>query len=155
LFWQKPMTTAEKLLYLELTERLGIKGFSDVITRLCVQFLGLEESLVSWMDLSKEYPAAEYLRDILDAEEFGKSDRKRMVVMRGTGFFDYVREFHHQMRLNYSRAGRCFLFWPVLWIMTLVCFVRNNQKLRNTSTTSILREAARRSRMMRKIKLFR
>lgn len=155
LFWQRPMAEAEKVKYLELAERTGIKGFSDVITRVCVQFLGLEEALVSWMKLSDDCPAEEFLKDILDAEEFGKSSRERMVVMRGTGFFDYVREFHHQMRLNYPQAGRCFLLWPVLWGMTLVRFVRNNRKLRNTSTAKILQEAARRSRMMRKIKLFR
>lgn len=153
-FWQKVPSEAEKRKYLELVEKTGIKGFSDIITQVCVLFLGVDEALVEWMDYSDEYSVEEFMRETLDAEEFGKSDKSRMVVMRGTGVFDYIREFHHQMHLNFPRAGRCFIAWPVLWGITLVRFVRNNRKLRKTSTGDILREATRRSRLMKEIRLF-
>lgn len=154
-FWQKPMSVEEQEIYMELIERTGIKGFSEVITQICVEFFGLDQSFVAWMKCSEAYSVDEFLRDILDAEEFGKSNQNRMVVMRGTGFWDYGREFHHQMRLNYPKAAKCIFLWPVLWGMTLLRFMQNNRKLRYTSTSSILQEAARRSRMMRKLKLFR
>ena len=154
MFWQKPMEKKDRKKYLELVERIGIRGFSDVITLTCVRFLGLQENLVHWMDFSDEYQVEAFMRETLDAEEFGKSNKKRMVVMRGTGFGDYVREFHHQMRLNYPKAGKCVLLWPVLWSATLVKFIRNNQKLRRISTSSILKEAKRRSKLIRDIRLF-
>lgn len=155
LLWQKEWSNQEKEIYLNLLSRAGIRGFSDTVTLTCVHYLGLSESLISWMDIKGNYPVEEFMRETFDAEEFGKSNKNRMVVMRGTGLFDYVREFHHQMQLNYPKAGKCFLLWPVLWIMTLLRFMNNNRKLRRTSTGDILKEAKRRSRMMREIRLFR
>lgn len=76
-----------------------------------------------------------------------------MVMMRGTGLLDYIREFHHQMHLNFPKAGKCFLVWPVLWVITLVKFLYNNRKVRNISTKEILKEAKRRSKLMEKIKI--
>lgn len=153
-FLQKELTVAEQKKYMELVENAGIRGFSDIVTLTCVQFLGLSGSQISWMNIQEKYPVEDFLREILDAEEFGTSNKNRMVVMRGTGLFDYVREFHHQMHLNFPKAGRCILLWPVLWFVTLVRFLRNNRKLRKVSTKSVLREASRRSRLMKKIQLF-
>lgn len=153
-FWQQQPSEEEKHQYLELVKQIGIKGFSDVITQVCVRFLGLDAELVEWMDYYKEYSVEEFMRETLDAEEFGKSGTNRMVAMRGTGLFDYVREFHHQMRLNYPRAGKCVIAWPVLWLMTLIRFIRNNRKIRKTTAGAILKEAARRSRVIKQIQLF-
>jgi len=136
---------------LSLIDRLEIKGFSDVVTMSCVRFLGLEETKISWMHCNENSPVVEFMREVLDAEEFGNSNHNRMVVMRGTGLFDYVREFHHQMRLNFPKAGRCIFFWPVLWCITLIRFIRNNRRIRQVSTANVLKEAARRSRLMEKI----
>ncbi len=154
MFWQKPLPEQEKKAYLRLVEKMGIRGFSDIVTMTCVQFLGLSEELIRWMDIPAGYPVEEFMRETLDAGEFGKSSRKRMVVMRGTGLADYIREFHHQMRLNFPKAGGCVLLWPGLWVITMVRFLRNNRKLRRISITEILKEANRRSRLVQKIKLF-
>ncbi len=154
MFWQKPLSKQEQKNYLRLVEEMGIRGFSDIVTLTCVHFLGLSKKAVCWMEISEKYPVEEFMRETLDAEEFGKSNRKRMVVMRGTGLFDYVREFHHQMRLNFPKAGNCILFWPGLWGITMVRFLRNNKTLRRTSTKEILKEAKRRSGLMKKIRLF-
>ncbi len=155
LFWNKEVTEQEKEEYLSLTERLGIRGFSDVITMVCVQFLGLEEEKISWMNCMPDCPVYEFMREILDAEEFGKSSTDRMVVLRGDGIFDYVRELHHQMQLSFPNAGKCMILWPGLWIVTIVRFLSNNRKVRKTSLGNIIREAARRSRLVRKMYLFR
>jgi len=106
------------------------------------------------MHCDENSPVSVFMREVLDAEEFGNSNQNRMVVMRGTGLFDYVREFHHQMKLNFPKAGRCFIFWPVLWSITLLRFIKNNRKIRQVSTASVLKEAARRSRLMEKLRLF-
>ncbi len=153
MFWQEETTQEDKDCYLKLVNDAGIKPFSDVITNVCVKYLGLEYKDVSWMDLGEDSPVKELMREIFDAEEFGKSHEKRMVMMRGTGLKDYVREFHHQMNLNYPKAGRCFLLWPILWIITLVKFIYNNRMIRNISTKQILKEAKRRSKLMEKIKM--
>lgn len=154
MFWQKDIAEEEKLRYLELIDEIGLKGFSDIVTMTCVRFLGLSETRIQWMNITEEYPLDEFMRETLDAEEFGKSNKNRMVMLRGTGVFDYVREFHHQTQINFPKVGKCFLLWPVLWIITLFRFLKNNWMLRKISTSSILKETARRSNMMKKIRLF-
>ena len=154
-FWKETATMEEQGVYLRLVREAGIKNFSDIVTLTCIQYLGMDAEKVEWMNYAGDYPVEEFLKEILVAEEFGKSDVHRMVVMRGTGIHDYIREFHHQMHLNFPKAGKCFLSWPVLWIITLVRFLKNNRKVRNTSTGAILKEAAKRSKLLEDLKLFR
>lgn len=153
LFWQEETSKEDRECYLRLVNEAGVKAFSDVVTNACVKYLGLEQQDVAWMELAEDSPTEDFLREIMDAEEFGKSGENRMVMMRGTGLMDYVREFHHQMHLNFPKAGKCFLLWPVLWVITLVKFLYNNRKVRNISTKQILKEARRRSKLMEKIKI--
>ena len=63
-------------------------------------------------------------------------------------------EFHHQMHLNFPRADKCFLLFPVLWVVTLVRFLRNNRRVREVSLAQVLRTADRRSRQMELLGLF-
>ena len=79
---------------------------------------------------------------------------QQMVKMRGTKMQDFLREFHHQMHLNYPNAGKVWAIWPALWIATLVRFLVNNHTVRNTSTIAVLRNAKSRSSYMEEIKLF-
>ena len=98
--------------------------------------------------------AAEFMKEVMEAEEFGKGSGERMVMMQGSSLTDYIREFHHQMHLNYPKAGRILVCWPALWIMTLIRFLRNNRKLRNVSTIKVLKKAGSRSKLMEKLRLF-
>ena len=94
------------------------------------------------------------MKDILASGEFGHDKRQRMVAMRGTGIDAYAREFHHQMHLNYPKAGRVFLLWPFLWGMTLLRFLYNNRAVRGVRGRDILKEAGKRSRLIDRMKLF-
>ena len=153
-FWQYPVEENEKSTYLRLLEESRVKGFSDLVTQVCVKYLGMPKENVQWMNCMTEYPCEEFMKEVIEAEEFGKSEVERMVVLQGTGLMDFFKEFHHQMYLNYPKVGKCFLLWPVLWIMTLLRFLRNNKKVRNTSTAAIIKEAKRRSGLMKQLKLF-
>ena len=77
-----------------------------------------------------------------------------MVAIHGGGLFGYVRAFHHQMHLNYPKAGRCVLCWPVLWVLTLLRFLRNNYKLRGTTVRQVLKSAGKRGKIVEKMHLF-
>ena len=153
MIWRVNWSQEEKDLFNSLIEEAGLSGFSDAITAVCQKFLGLStednDLLINQTDM-----ADKMLREILDAEEFGNSDSNRMVMMSGTGLSAYVKEFHHQMHLNFPKAGKCILLWPILWIITLVRFLKNNRRLRDTSTGEILKEAKRRSALMEELRLF-
>ena len=169
-FWNRPVDTAEIKLYLELLREARLVGFSRMITSVCVHYLGLRGSgpdgLMLQNDriffagglfcvLNPKSVCREFLMEILDAEEFGKSEKDRMVVLRSNRISDYIREFHHQMRLNYPKAGKHIWLWPVLWPVTLLRFLYNNKKIRNISTIEILKKAGDRSRLIEQMYLFR
>ncbi len=152
-FWNHERNKTDQDTYLRLVTACGLKRFSDQVTRVCIDYLGLEESKVTFMQLAVD-DAEAFMKETLEAEEFGKSSKDRMVALRGGKLSDYVREFHHQMRLNYPGAGKCFLLWPVLWIMTLVRFLRNNRKLKRPSAKEILKKAGERGRIIENLELF-
>lgn len=160
-FWKHTYSKETEALYVQLVRESGIKGFSDIVTRTCVCFLGLKYENVRFMlgDGSAGEPRGEdvtaFLREVLDAGEFGGSGKERMVALRGTGPLDYLRAFHHQTRLNFpGGAGRVFLLLPVLWTVTLLRFLRNNRRLRGVSARSVLKSACTRGRLIKKLKLF-
>lgn len=154
MLWQQEWTEEEKVIYQSLVKESGLKKFGEMISSVCIRWLGMEECI--WQgEICPEKSVDIFLRELLDSGEFGAVNNDRMVMLQGTGVWDYVKEFHYQMRLNYPVAGKCFLFWPVLWSMTLLRFLRNNHRLRGTSTRNILKEAARRSKLMKEIQLFR
>lgn len=157
-FWNRPVGEKQRSVYLSLVKECGLEGFSRLITRTCALHLGLEADraalLLAGGDGPSDGTCAQFLREIFDAQEFGKTSTDRMVTLRGTGVIDYVREFHHQMRLNFPRAGRWVPLWPALWLATLVRFLYNNHAVRKTSLFSILRKTGQRSRFMEEIRLF-
>lgn len=153
-FWNRETTEEEHKKYLSLVEESGVRGFSDMVTLFCCAYLGLDRRKVEWMQIIGDYDVKGFLKEILEAEEFGKSASDRMVIMRGDGVEDYVREFHHQMCLNFPRGSRFIPLWPALWVVTLVRFLVNNRKIRKVSARSILKKAGQRSRVMEQIGLW-
>ena len=156
-FWSRPVEEEEICYYLQLVEESGLSRFSEMITSICVRCLGLDKDcgLCCHMDdLMGETEVIEFVRDVLEAEEFGNSSKDRMVLLRGTHLWDYVREFHHMMRLNFPKAGKVFLIWPALWCATLFRFLYNNRRLRSVTATEIIKKAGERSRRMAQLKLF-
>lgn len=157
-FWNGEISHESKKEYLRLINASKLKGFSDVITSVCVRELGLDGRKVSFMFGEEHMPSGkvtrEFIREILEAEEFGNSTNDRMVMMRGTKPVDYIREFHHQMQLNYPKASRFFVLWPFTWTVTLIRFIINNKRIRNTSTMGVLKKAHARSKLMKNIALF-
>ncbi|MCM1056195.1 MAG: nucleotidyltransferase family protein [Firmicutes bacterium] len=152
--WREEVSEKERRRYLELVRESRVKGFSDMVTKACCQYLGLEKERVDWMGLPMQLRAEGFMREVLEAEEFGKSSKERMVVLRKPGLVGYVWEFQHQMHLNFPRAGKWFPLWPVLWVVTLIRFLRNNRKIRGVSGRTILRKASERSRVMEQMKLW-
>lgn len=147
--WQE----TEKSLFWGMVQESIICGFARTVTEVCVQYLGLSESKVTFMQLG-DIKSDIFIAEIFDAEEFGYSGRDRMVLMRGSRPADYLREFHHQMKLNFPKQQKYVILWPVLWIITLVTFLYNNRKIRKVSLAAVLRTAGSRSRRMEELKLF-
>ncbi|MBQ7955986.1 MAG: Stealth CR1 domain-containing protein [Lachnospiraceae bacterium] len=153
-FWNSEVPETEREKYLELIRESGLEGFSAMVTAACVEYLGLKRENACHKNLPDAHLAEQFILEVLQAEEFGKSAKNRMVAMRGNGLWDYVREFHHQMHLNFPGMGKVWLFWPVLWVITLARFLNNNRKLNRGSGMAIIRKAGERSELIRHMELF-
>lgn len=150
--WRQSWSEQDAEVLDKLLRDSGLTAFAKAITGVCSAHLGLEEKYIPEMLRSAEdYDA--FLREIMDAEEFGSADSTRMVVMKKTGLWGYVSEFHHQMHINFPKAGKIFLLWPILWVVTLVRFLHNNKKLDRGSASEILKEASRRSKLAKDLGL--
>lgn len=159
-FWRRDIGEKDCEAFLALVRKSGLYGFAKAVTAACVAYLGLRAEAVRFLfgeALTRENAikfGRGIMREVMEAEEFGKSSNDRMVMVRGKGIWGFVREFHHQMCLNYPKGGKVFLLWPALWIATLARFMNNNRKLRKISSGAILKKAKERSRLMSELKLF-
>lgn len=151
-FWNREISEAERKEYRRLVKESGLQKFSDMITSVCVHFLGLAEPGLGTC-IARE-KTEEFLAEVLEAEEFGASDSDRLLILNETGIKAYIREFHHQMKMNYPKLGKVFLLWPVLWICTLVRFVTNNHKIRGTTSWKVLKKTQERSKNIKELQLF-
>lgn len=155
-FWNQEIQQVEKDTFLQMVSKSGLDDFTKAITSVCIRYLGLEEEKVRFItsDTENQEILEHLIKEILEAEEFGKSRKDRMVVMRGTSLIDYIREFHHQMCLNYPKANKIVIIWPILWTSTLLTFLYNNKKVRKISSKEILKKAKARSKIMNAMNLF-
>ena len=157
-FWEKPVCKEEKDTFIKLLEGSGMVGFASIITAVCVEYLQLDRKKVAFLVDRESFDkktVTSFMKEVFEAEEFGHSDTDRMVVLRGTKLTDYIREFHHQMKLTYPKASRCIVLYPALWVMTLCGFLYRNRKVRGTSSRAIMKKAHKRSIFMEQIHLFR
>ena len=154
MIWRQNWSVEDIEQFIVLTKESGLEKFAEMLSAVCIKYLGMPKDAFVWPVTCDENTDL-LLRELLDSEEFGNSDNNRLVMMNGTGAVAYIKEFHHQMKLNFPKGGKCFLLWPVLWIETLVRFLRNNRRIRNTSAGAVLKEAKRRSEIMKHLKLFR
>lgn len=151
--WRQPWEEEEIVRLREMIDAGGLTRFASAISCVCVEYLGLEKEKVPL--IQEDGPdCALLLEEIMKAWDIGRSDSNRLVTMTGTGIGAYIREFHHQMHINFPKLGKCFLFWPVLWMITLIRFLINNHRVRKTSVWAVLREAGRRNRLIEQLDLF-
>ncbi len=153
-FWNREREQVRE--YQSLIRGSGLVGFSDLITTICYRYMGLKREMAEkiWEQEASEDTCRFFMKEIFEAEEFGTGDTSRMVAMRGTHLRDYVREFHHQMKLNFPEQSAKKILWPLLWLRTFFRFCYNNAKIRKTSGWSVLKKAGERSRRMDEIDLF-
>lgn len=147
--WEHCNDTKEREAFCKLVCESGTLEFAKAVTSICVRYLGLpaEKSPVP-VETADPDTVDALLRDVLDAGEFGYSEAERMVGMDGSSLAAYVREFHHQMHINFPKAGRIIFLWPFLWCATLVRFLKNNRRLNRPPVSAILKKAGRRGELV-------
>lgn len=139
--------------YLSMVKDIGIDGFSDLVSSVCVYYLGLNKVNMPGKLMDSDV-SEKFIDDVLKGGEFGYSSRERMVSLRSGKAVDYIREFHHQTCLNFPVASKFFVNWPVLWIITFCRFIDNNRRIRKTTLLKVLKSAGERGQISESIHLF-
>lgn len=150
--WEHCHNKEERNIFRKLIDESGMHAFAKAVTGICIDYLGLKKEY-SPIDVSDADTILEHqlLRDILDAGEFGYSESERMVGMDGNSIWSYVKEFHHQMHINFPSTGNIFIFWPYMWTFTLCRFLNNNRKLKRSSVSSIMKKAGQRGKLVSRL----
>ena len=156
-FWNQISDEETAIKFATLAEECGVSGFAKAVTLLCEKYLGLTKTHIYGDNLEAEFSrgyAEQFLMDIIQAEEFGKADKNRMVALRKRSLWGYIKEFHYQMRMNYAEESKKKWKWPYLWYKTFVTFLRNNRRLGRGSLRSILKSAGERAGVVEEMRLF-
>lgn len=151
--WENCGEENAREVFRKLARDSGTGEFAKAVTAVCVAYLGLspEKSPIPQEENPERDLVDQLLRDILDAGEFGYGEAERMVGMDGNSPGAYLREFHHQMHLNFPRAGKMPVLWPPLWCATLIRFLHNNFRLKRPPISRILKKAGARGQLVSRL----
>ncbi len=156
-FWNRVNDRGVAYKFTTLAEECGVTGFAKAVTLLCEKYLGLTEIHIFGRGLEDEFSrgyAEHFLMEIVNAEEFGKADKNRMVALRKKSLGGYLKEFHYQMKMNYAEESKHKWKWPWLWAKTFFGFLRNNRRLGRGNLRSILKSAGERAGVVEEMRLF-
>ena len=113
----------------------------EIIQETCRIYLGLPETIDSKIHYNKNDCKA-FITQLLEDGDVSQNNGSALV---GSGsyekinFLTYFKEGHLQMHVRFPKLGKCLLLWPILWLITLVCFLYNNRTIRNMSLAQTLR----------------
>lgn len=168
-FWNQKVEAEDIHLFLRFVKKCRLTGFLSVITSVSVAFLGLrtdgtgsfllKNETLTYQDhifcnICSQALCEDFLKEIIEAEREGKPSSNRVVALRGTQITDYIREFHHQTVLQFPKAVKCKVLFPMLYIVSLIKFLYNNHSRRNQSLWSVLETTKERSRLVKEMNIF-
>ncbi len=157
-FFRRDIPSRTKTRIKILIDRSRLTGFAATVTRICIDYLGLEEERADFLTEGKKIPpeaADSFLDDILSGGEFGDNEEGRMMATEGRGPVALWKGFHREMKRHYPEESKNVLRWPFLWAMTLYSFEKNNRQMqRNAGIFSVIRNAGKRSAYVKAMGLF-
>lgn len=122
-------------------EESKILHLYEIILETCRIYLGLPETIDSKIHYNKNDCKA-FITQLLEDGDVSQNNGSALV---GSGsyekinFLTYFKEGHLQMHVRFPKLGKCPLLWPILWLITLVCFLYNNRTIRNMSLAQTLK----------------
>lgn len=128
----------------------------EIIVESCRIYLGLSSDIDDTIHADPEI-CAEFIQRILDEKDMGSADASTLVgshSYRKITPFTYLKEFHLQMHVRFPKLGKCILLWPILWIITFVCFIKNTYSLRKTTLTQTFRTFKEKNQQTQMLKIF-
>lgn len=133
-----------------------ISHLYEIILESCRIYLGLPDSI----DPQTHYNTSDcqdFITQILKDGDMGTDVSQTLVgssSYQKVNLFTYFREGHVQMKVRFPKASHFPILWPVLWVITFVCFIRNTYKVRNTTFLQTLRNFKKSNQKTKLVKIF-
>lgn len=128
----------------------------EIILESCRIYLDLPDSI----DPGTHYDTVsceQFMEKVLSDADTGTESQTALVgstsyqkVTWGT----YLKEGHFQMKLQYPHLSKCIIFWPILWGITFVRFMRNTYNVRNTTLRQTLHQFHEKNTQTQLIRIF-
>lgn len=128
----------------------------EIIVESCRIYLGLSSDIDEQIHADPEV-CAEFIQRILAENDMGSTDESTLVgshSYKKITPFTYLKEFHLQMHVRFPKLGKYIPLWPILWIFTLICFIKNTYSLRKTTLTKTLRAFHEKNQQTQLLKIF-
>ena len=133
-----------------------ISHLYEIILESCRIYLGLPDSIDSQIHYDTS-DCQDFITQILKDGDMGTDVSQTLVgssSYQKVNLFTYFREGHVQMKVRFPKASRFPVLWPVLWVITFVCFIRNTYKVRNTTFLQTLRNFKKSNQKTKLVKIF-
>lgn len=133
-----------------------ISHLYEIILESCRMYLGLPASIDSQIHYDTS-DCQDFITQILKDGDMGTDVSQTLVgssSYQKVNLFTYFREGHVQMKVRFPKASRFPILWPVLWMITFVCFIRNTYKVRNTTFLQTLRNFKKSNQKTKLVKIF-
>ena len=133
-----------------------ISHLYEIILESCRMYLGLPNSIDSQIHYDTS-DCQDFITQILKDGDMGTDVSQTLVgssSYQKVNLFTYFREGHVQMKVRFPKASRFPVLWPVLWVITFVCFIRNTYKVRNTTFLQTLRNFKKSNQKTKLVKIF-
>lgn len=117
-----------------------ILHFYEIIVASCRIYLGLPQTFDPDIHYN-ENDCDQFMDQLLSDGDMGRNDSSSLVgsnSYRHAGLFSYLKEGHLQMHVRFPKLGKFPLLWPVLWIWTFGCFLKNTYTVRHTTLRKTL-----------------
>ena len=133
-----------------------ISHLYEIILESCRMYLGLPDSIDSQIHYDTS-DCQDFITQILKDGDMGTDVSQTLAgssSYQKVNLFTYFREGHVQMKVRFPKASRFPILWPVLWVITFVCFIRNTYKVRNTTFLQTLRNFKKSNQKTKLVKIF-
>lgn len=140
----------------EWCHKSRISHLYEIILESCRKYLGLPDSIDPQIHYNA-HDCQNFITQILKDGDMGTDISQTLVgssSYQKVNLFTYFREGHVQMKVRFPKASHFPILWPVLWIITFVCFIRNTYKVRNTTFLQTLRNFKKSNQKTKLVKIF-
>lgn len=128
----------------------------EIIIETCRLYLGLPKTIDPKIHYDQK-DCENFITQLLSDGDVNQNNSQRLVgssSYQKINLLTYFKEGHVQMHVRFPKLGKYPILWPILWLITLICFLYNNHAVRNTTLAKTLRDFKHDNQKSKLVKIF-